>query len=113
MSIYKDMKIHLESALDTILQTHGIEKGLNNGRVMLSHEIIDYLDIRRDVSSNLACRAQDSIQHHLSWHIYLTNFMQDTPLVDMVAWEMWYDYLHHTLGIPYEQFIQIYKKYIN
>ena len=103
MSIYDDMELYLDLLKANVIQTEGIEKGVDKDSVFhIPEALVNYLDIRRNAVSDAHCRAQDTIQQHLSWHMYLTGLINDTPIVDGVAWEMLYDYLNTTLSAPYE-----------
>lgn len=97
------MTDYLMSVKQMILQLHGIEKGIDETNVFqMPDNLIQYLDVRRNSASNITCRAQDSMQHHLSWHMYLTEFITENPICDMVAWEILYEELHSSLEVPFE-----------
>tara|TARA_Y100000004_G_scaffold152356_1_gene175483 strand:+ start:1713 stop:2294 length:582 start_codon:yes stop_codon:yes gene_type:complete len=97
------MEAYLQMMRHVIVRTQGAEKGLNIVNTFVIPDVVqEYINTRRDVVSNVHCRAQDTIQQHLSWHMYLTGVIHDTPIVDSVAWELLYDYLNEVLNIPYE-----------
>jgi len=103
MSIYDNMESYLHSLRANILLTEGLEKGVDKDNVFhMPEALVNYLNTRRNVLSDAHCRAQDTIQQHLSWHVYLTGLVNDTPVVDGVAWEILYNYLNTTLSAPYE-----------
>lgn len=103
MSIYDDMASYLDMLRFNIIQTEGKEKGVDKHNAFhMPEALVNYLNTRRNVLSDASCRAQDTIQQHLSWHMYLTGLINDTPVVDGVAWEILYNYLNTTLGAPYE-----------
>lgn len=102
---YKDMETYLINICDTlrlhyggeILQSQGFT---NTTRFNMPEEVIEYLCLRRDLLSNLSCRAQDTIQQHMSWHYYYATYTEGSPIADMTVWEYLYQSINNETGIP-------------
>jgi len=58
----------------------------------LPPEVVAYLDTRRWAHSHATVRAHDSANKHFTWTEYDVRMKMTTPLVDMVAWELFHKY---------------------
>tara|TARA_R110002012_G_scaffold194939_2_gene363175 strand:- start:5204 stop:5857 length:654 start_codon:yes stop_codon:yes gene_type:complete len=105
--IYDELREYLLDAKAIVYGAYEVDTTVSDPylepvAIKLPQSVIDYLDLRRNTASNVFCRSQDTVSHHLSWHYYLTKFMQETPTVDMIAWELLYRDIVETTGLPLE-----------
>ena len=67
----------------------------------LPAEAVTYLNTRRWAHSHAGVRAHDSAGKHFTWTEYAVRMQMLTPLIDMVAWELFYEHskeLNITVG---------------
>jgi len=89
LSIYDSMQAHLNSI--GFPQVMKIPLAANS-----------YIAHRRNALSDASVRAQDTVSTHLTWMQYHQDMVKETPIVDMVAWELAYKELATTYSTTVE-----------
>ena len=88
MGIYDKMSEQLDSLRMTISKSTHVTDG--NPLVPIPPKVLAYLETRRNALSDAGCRAQDSMDKHLTWAQYHKSMMERSPIVDSIAWELLY-----------------------
>jgi len=89
LSIYDSMQAHLNSI--------GFPQVM---KIPLAAK--SYIAHRRNALSDASVRAQDTVSTHLTWMQYHQDMVKETPIVDMVAWELAYKELATTYSTTVE-----------
>jgi hypothetical protein len=89
------MHDHLNGLLQSLLQ-------VKDFHIQIPLAANSYIAHRRNALSNASVRAQDTVSTHLTWMQYHQQMTEQTPIVDMVAWELAYKELATTYSTTVE-----------
>jgi hypothetical protein len=95
LTIYDSMHDHLNGLLQSLLQVKDFQ-------IQIPLAANSYIAHRRNALSNASVRAQDTVSTHLTWMQYHQQMTEQTPIVDMVAWELAYKELATTYSTTVE-----------
>lgn len=95
LTIYDSMHDHLNGLLQSLLQ-------VKDFHIQIPLAANSYIAHRRNALSNASVRAQDTVSTHLTWMQYHQQMTEQTPIVDMVAWELAYKELATTYSTTVE-----------
>ena len=100
LSIYDSMQAHLQGVYESFEKVVFGEH--TSSRIHIPLAANSYMAHRRNALSNASVRAQDTVSTHLTWMQYHQDMMNQTSIVDMVAWELAYKELATTFSTTVE-----------
>jgi len=102
LTIYDNMTEHLTLLLSNMNTVSNVEPAPPPFTILIPTEVQDYLSTRRNALSDASVRAQDTVSTHLTWSQYHHQMSEQTPIIDMVAWELAYKELATTYSTTVE-----------
>jgi len=100
LTIYSSMQAHLQELYESFDKVAFGEH--TSSRLHIPLAANSYIAHRRNALSDASVRAQDTVSIHLTWMQYHQQMADETPLIDMVAWELAYKELATTYSTTVE-----------
>lgn len=100
LTIYDAMQAHLQKLYESFEKVVFGEHISSRLHIPLAAN--SYIAHRRNALSNASVRAQDTASKHLTWVQHHQQLAEQTPIIDMVAWELAYKELATTYSTTVE-----------